>query len=1373
MKPHKNLLKLSTIILFTGLMISLTPFTALAQTNPQTLNPTETNNTNLEGVGANFDDIVMPKANPACNGFIAPPNKDPVPVDAVHIQTAQQLAGIGGVQSAGKCYVLDNDINLVGEWVPIDDFRGVFDGRGYRVNDLYVLASSNRQYVGLFGQINVAGVVIKNVGINTGLNGITASASAYDTVYAGGLVGYNAGYGMVVENCYVGGNVSGDVTDYTSGYGTVSAGGLVGYDAGSGGLAVANCYVKCDVTVSGTFANVGGLIGFSQGGVTVENCYAEGNVTASVSTGYVGGLVGNNINRGVSMVNCFVVGDVFGSGTVGGLIGLSGSSVVVVNCFVVGDVFGSGNAGGLVGYCNDIVSVKNCYVKGSVSDPRYCVGGLVGYSFGVVVVDCFVVGDVFGSGSYVRVGGLVGYNYRRGGVVVKNCYVKGDVTVSSSGGSVYVGGLVGYNEIADSEVGYVVVENCYVVGDVTVSDSGSGGYVYMGGLVGHSYRGDVVVVDCFVVGDVFVFGSGSSVYVGGLVGYRAIGHSEVGGGVNVENCYVKGDVTVSIDSSYSSVYVGGLVGHSGGDANMVDCFVVGDVFGSSGSSGYKSYVGGLVGYSHGVVAETCFVVGDVFGSSGSDSYVGGLIGYNADGGASVETCFVVGDVSGFCGGYEVCVGGLVGYNDNGDVSVKKCYVKSDVIAGFTNADNSYARVGGLVGNNDYGSDVVVENCYVSGDVTSSYCAGGLVGDNYFDDVSLVNCYVTGNVFGSVFAGDLVGRNYNGKTDVKSCYRLATQQVSGSILSLEGTPLSVEAMQRQASFVGWNFANTWTINPNINGGFPYLRGLFGEQPMIFIVVQPENICMVDGSVSGSLVVEASITLSAILSYQWYQCLGATPDPAIDTQVGTDNIFVIPSDLVAGTYYYYCVVSATGAKSVTSNVAAVIFPTINVSSAVGKAGDEVTLTVMLENNPGIASYSLTMKHPSELEFVRAEQGNILTYNFRTTTTVDGQVSLSANSENGADVATGTTLFTITFKIGTDVENGTIIAEDTGLALGTFRLIDAVESSGKRISCVFNQGQIVVKNPLYGDANGDGFVDFLDVTRLLRYLWEVPDSTPFNAVNADTNGDGAVDFLDVTRLLRYLWEIDPSPLGPKQTVTPAFLFMPLTFNEPAVEVSNEICQAGDEVTLTVSLTNNPGIASFSTTMEYPDELTFIEAKTGDIINSNFRATADNSGVVVISATSQDGADVVTGSILFTVRFKVSENTNVGCIEGVTLGLFRPLDVIESKGERLGFNIVQGSVTVEKPPAVLVRATTSAKDFISITETSKNSGVWVLAFKVTEVYSNGETKIVQYAINIKANNANVAGSYDLDAYTLVYDIKGNGSNIREFRLDMNYHTQ
>ena len=81
----------------------------------------------------------------------------------------------------------------------------------------------------------------------------------------------------------------------------------------------------------------------------------------------------------------------------------------------------------------------------------------------------------------------------------------------------------------------------------------------------------------------------------------------------------------------------------------------------------------------------------------------------------------------------------------------------------------------------------------------------------------------------------------------------------------------------------------------------------------------------------------------------------------------------------------------------------------------------------------------------------------------------------------------------------------------------------------------------------------------------------------------------------------------------------------------------------------------------------------------------------------------------------------------------------------------------------------------FIGITETAKNSKVWVLTFKVTLTYSDGTTKDETVSFSLSGNNANQDGKYrfesghQLAGYTLVYDIKGNGSNIKDFRLVSN----
>jgi len=93
---------------------------------------------------------------------------------------------------------------------------------------------------------------------------------------------------------------------------------------------------------------------------------------------------------------------------------------------------------------------------------------------------------------------------------------------------------------------------------------------------------------------------------------------------------------------------------------------------------------------------------------------------------------------------------------------------------------------------------------------------------------------------------------------------------------------------------------------------------------------------------------------------------------------------------------------------------------------------------------------------------------------------------------------------------------------------------------------------------------------------------------------------------------------------------------------------------------------------------------------------------------------------------------------------------------------------VIMTKPASVSI----TAKDFVSIVETAKNSRVWVLTFNVTLTYANGESRVAQFSINLNGNNANLDGKYTfgkghvLAGYTLTYDIKGNGSNIKALSI-------
>lgn len=94
------------------------------------------------------------------------------------------------------------------------------------------------------------------------------------------------------------------------------------------------------------------------------------------------------------------------------------------------------------------------------------------------------------------------------------------------------------------------------------------------------------------------------------------------------------------------------------------------------------------------------------------------------------------------------------------------------------------------------------------------------------------------------------------------------------------------------------------------------------PTITVTTQPANLTeVVEGSISGSLSVVASTNTSYPVTYQWYENTINSPTGGTVINGETSASFDIPTDLIAGSYYYYCVLSSVGASDVKTNVATV--------------------------------------------------------------------------------------------------------------------------------------------------------------------------------------------------------------------------------------------------------------------------------------------------------------------------------------------------------------------------------------------------------------------------------------------------------------------
>ncbi|MCL1975629.1 MAG: bacterial Ig-like domain-containing protein, partial [Firmicutes bacterium] len=151
-----------------------------------------------------------------------------------------------------------------------------------------------------------------------------------------------------------------------------------------------------------------------------------------------------------------------------------------------------------------------------------------------------------------------------------------------------------------------------------------------------------------------------------------------------------------------------------------------------------------------------------------------------------------------------------------------------------------------------------------------------------------------------------------------------------------------------------------------------------------------------------------------------------------------------------------------KTITAKAAvAAADPMVRVSNVSGKAGEEVTLAISFENNPGIAFFGLTLQYDkNKLTYIRSSLGDIIKDNWLVLEDFYNNHSLtfSASVANGVDSLTGSTLFTVTFKIKEGTSSG--IIKGTDLLLDYLDMMDGFTSDRKFLYYNITQGEITVE-------------------------------------------------------------------------------------------------------------------------------------------------------------------------------------------------------------------------------------------------------------------------------------------------------------------------
>lgn len=153
--------------------------------------------------------------------------------------------------------------------------------------------------------------------------------------------------------------------------------------------------LKVEGTISGTSANVGGIVGKTQGKVTITNCSFTGSVSAtkSGSSNAAGGIVGR-VNAGTLKVeNCANHATVTAEkASAAGIIGYGGSNkVTITNCYNDGAIRGQWYPSGICAQNTKGTSkIQECFNSGSISNTKggtYCAG--ISANFKGSATDCY------------------------------------------------------------------------------------------------------------------------------------------------------------------------------------------------------------------------------------------------------------------------------------------------------------------------------------------------------------------------------------------------------------------------------------------------------------------------------------------------------------------------------------------------------------------------------------------------------------------------------------------------------------------------------------------------------------------------------------------------------------------------------------------------------------------------------------------------------------------------------------------------------------------------------------------------------------------------------------------------------------------------
>lgn len=485
------------------------------------------------------------------------------------------------------------------------------------------------------------------------------------------------------------------------------------------------------------------------------------------------------------------------------------------------------NSYSLFGYIDD-ADISNINISGNYDDNNSdTVGSIVSISNNSKITNCssrvnYNINDL----DKVYVGGIVGISNNS---EINNNYNYGNINVYNVNES-YVGGIIGLNRDKS-------ISNNYNYGYVSgISNNNN----YTGGIIGYGYSS----INSYNLG--IVSGSSNNNYLGGIVGYmdssidNSFNYGLILDGYYKEHKY--------IDTNSNNNYLGGIVGYSnsnidkstnhgiiklnngnsnylGGISGRIDASLDNDINNGeviSNSDSIDTYLGGIVGNlgSNQRVSNSANKGNDITGISG---YIGGIAG-KIDNNSIINKSYNTSNISLNGNNKDISLGGIIGYVSNYGL-VTETYNAGNITGNSINTGNIGGIVGKIIDNSSvnysYNTGKVTINDIASGNI------GGIIGE--VNNSNIVYDYSIGRIYSNsdINIGGGIGNLNNDNNYSNKVYSLSNNanNIIGNTTSSDSL-IVTESYMKSKEFLNLlnKEENKWTLNNNVNDGFPCLLEL---------------------------------------------------------------------------------------------------------------------------------------------------------------------------------------------------------------------------------------------------------------------------------------------------------------------------------------------------------------------------------------------------------------------------------------------------------------------------------------------------------------------------------------------------------------------